>query len=208
MSIGRTINFGAIEEFTPSDEIELKLLAFAKKFNSKYGYKESKIILSTYDTYVVYHPKMTENLKKYQEKFAKDEKKLKDSGKNAIEVIKKMVEKKYLCYCNRKKLESWVYVSKNDKKAMTIIEFMIGVSKIIPDKKFYLNDSENHLFCPMLIKDGLVKPHHFEIIKRLKDWRSIPGAYNWYNKLIKQNLEYGDVKNVYRTNIKKTRRKE
>lgn len=121
----------------------------------------------------------------------------------------KSVEKDGLIVFARDKfsdgMRSFIKVSGNELNAHAAIRFVIEASVILKDQIISLNDEGEALYCPVLIKNGLMKPDKDRLRDLIQYWNepknyeALHGKYpdvtlkeKYFNELLLNRFSFGD----------------
>lgn len=115
---------------------------------------------------------------------------LSKSGLTQIQVCEKLNKEGYILFHhhpNSNKIQGFTKVQGNEFNALLIYLALIELSTLIKDSEIRLKDEGKFLYCPVLIKDGRVKPLLDELIEHI----------NYLSSRIIGNSQYADKIETY-----------
>jgi hypothetical protein len=102
-------------------------------------------------------------------------------------------------------MRSFIKVSGNELNAHAAIKFVLEASNILSDQIISLSDEGEALYCPVLIKNGLMKPDKDRIRDLIQYWNkpknyeALHGKYadvtlkeKYFNELLLNRFTFGD----------------
>lgn len=202
--MGRTLHYSVQGGYKPVDKEDQALIDLAKAYNWKYDWTCEDVQLTTLDYFLNRsHWDQTLSEKEIWKIFHDRYNHLINEGLNDVKVIKSLNKAGLINLYHDDELRGFTKVRGNEMNAHQVIQFMIDASKLLPERVFVLHDEGDALYCPVLLRDGTMKPDYESIRESLEYWRNndflhsgglwdVSSKEEYYKTLLQLNYGWGD----------------
>lgn len=195
--MSRTLHYGIDKNYSPDDKQAYDLFKRVHEYNNKYEWTAEKIDLCEYRIYLANEYLGSSHSKDADEILYPLVQQLIEQGMRFHAAIKSLADEGLISFRKKESLKGFTKVSSNELNAHAVINFVIEVSKLIPEAVFYLIDEGYALYCDLQIKDGLAKPHYENLAEYLKNMDTdrdldIKHKIDYFRHLLESRPDYAD----------------
>lgn len=201
--MSRTLHYGVTNNFKPDGKQAFSIFQLVHDYKVRYEWTAETVDLSEFRIYPNYDLIHKADWNEADSALYQRVKKIVEDGIDYYDAIS-LLEKEQIIKIRKKDgLKGFTKVSSNELNAHTVIQFVIAVSKLIPETLLYLIDEGYALYCDLFIQNGLAKPHLDNIRKYIsnnigQEDHETDVRLEYYKRLVRSNPEFGNYEQYVR----------
>ena len=201
--MSRTLHYGVINNFKPDGKQAFSIFQLEHDYRIRYDWTAETVDLSEFRIYHNYDLIHAADWNEAENLLYQRITKMIGDGIDFYDAISVLEKEQIIKIRKKEGLKGFTKVSSNELNAHTVIQFVIAVSKLIPDALLYLIDEGYALYCDLFIQNGLAKPHLENIRKYISNnsGQNDPetdARMEYYKRLIRLNPEFGNYEQYVR----------